>query len=127
MKIQMHSGLPTVTLELNYNSKSITLDQVLIDTGCLVSIFDTDIVDSAGLYIKSENGRAVRMYGIGGKSEVCYQQSVSGLYIEKYILNNFEIQLGLTKIPYGFDAILGIDFFCKFNLKLDFENYSILS
>ncbi|MBB6638294.1 hypothetical protein [Cohnella thailandensis] len=125
MKIQMHSGLPTVSINLKYKSGSIKLEHVLIDTGCLISIFDTDLVDSTGLYIQSGNGSAVRMYGVGGKSEVCYQQSVSDLYIDDYQLNDFEIQLGMTRIPYGFDAILGIDFFSKFNLKLDFDSYSI--
>lgn len=125
MNIDMYSGLPTVSITLKYGSHSVTLSEVLIDTGCLISIFDTDLVDPIGLYIQGDNGRAVRMSGIGGKSEVCYQQTISGLYIEKYLLNDFQIQLGMTKIPYGFDAILGIDFITKFNLKLGFGNYSI--
>jgi hypothetical protein len=44
MKIQMHSGLPTVYINLKYKSGSIKLEHVLIDTGCLISIFDTDFV-----------------------------------------------------------------------------------
>jgi hypothetical protein len=125
MKIEMYNGLPTISITLKYKSGSIQLEQVLIDTGCLISIFDTDLVDPTGLYIQGDNGRAVRMHGVGGQSEVCYQQSVSGLYLDEYLLNDFQIQLGMTKIPYGFDAILGIDFFSRFNLKLDFESYSI--
>jgi hypothetical protein len=59
--------------------------------------------------IKMTNGLptlSIRMYGIGGQSELCFQQKTSGLVIDKYMLNNFDIQLGMTKEPYGFDAIL---------------------
>ncbi|GIP44606.1 hypothetical protein J45TS6_30650 [Paenibacillus sp. J45TS6] len=62
------------------------------------------------------------MYGVGGSSELCYQQIVSDLSTDSI---QFTIQLGLTKEPYGFDAILGVDFFYKYGLKIDFENLVI--
>jgi hypothetical protein len=125
MKIKMYNGLPTLSINLSYNTRSITVDQVLIDTGCMISIFDTDLMDEIGLYIVSNSGKTVRMYGVGGQSELCFQQSISGLVVENRMLNDFDIQLGMTKEPYGFDAILGVDFFIKMNLKIDFENFNI--
>lgn len=79
MKINMKNGLPLVTLELRYKSNTIILENVLLDTGCAISVFNTDIVSSIGLFINTEIGRAVRMYGIGncfwsGVSSICFQK-----------------------------------------------------
>ncbi|AJY73458.1 aspartyl protease family protein [Paenibacillus beijingensis] len=122
MNIQLINGLPIISLPLSYNNKSTVLSKVLLDTGCSTTIFDTDAVEPIGLEIDFINGKSVRMYGVGGQSELCYQQSVSNLTIETILLQNFTIQLGLTKEPYGFDAILGVDILSSFGLKIDFEN-----
>jgi hypothetical protein len=125
MKIKMYNGLPTLSINLSYNTRLITMDHVLVDTGCMISIFDTDLMDELGLYIVSNSGNTVRMFGVGGQSELCFQQKTTGLKVGNYLLNDFDIQLGMTKDPYGFDAILGVDFFMKMNLKIDFENLII--
>jgi len=65
-----------------------------------ITIFDTDLVESIGLEIDFINGKAVRMSGIGGLSELCYQQLVS-------------------------NAILGVDVMAHFGLKLDFSNLHV--
>lgn len=121
MKIELVNGLPIVPLVLTYNHKSIILNNVLLDTGCATTIFDTDSVEPIGLDPDFINGKAVRMYGVGGQSELCYQQNVQHLKINHILLESFTIQLGLTKEPYGFDAILGVDIFSSFGLKIDFE------
>ncbi|MFW5438672.1 hypothetical protein [Paenibacillus apiarius] len=122
MKIHLINGLPIVSLPLSYKNKSTLLHNVLLDTGCSTTIFDTDLVEPIGLDIDFINGKSVRMYGVGGLSELCYQQIISNLSIDSILLKDFTIQLGLTKEPYGFDAILGVDFLHTYGLKIDFEN-----
>ncbi|MCM3700572.1 aspartyl protease family protein [Paenibacillus macerans] len=125
MKINMKNGLPLVTLELRYKSNTIILENVLLDTGCAISVFDTDIVSSIGLLINTEIGRAVRMYGIGGKSELAFQQTVDEISINSNNLSNYTLQLAMTKIPYGFDAILGVDYFIRSQTIIDFKNFIV--
>lgn len=91
----------------------------------LHNYFDIDLVEPIGIDIDFINGKPVRMYGVGGSSELCYQQIVSDLSIDSIVLKDFTIQLGLTKEPYGFDAILGVDFLYKYGLKIDFEKLVI--
>lgn len=122
MNIELINGLPIVTLSLTYNHKSITLDNVLLDTGCSTTIFDTDSVEPIGLDPDFINRISVRMYGVGGQSELCFQQKVQDLEINHIRLESFTIQLGLTKELYGFDAILGVDILSSFGLKIDFKN-----
>lgn len=76
MKIQMQDGLPVVSFTLNYKGNRMQLTNVLLDTGCSTTIFDTDEVEKLGLLIDRENGRPRRMYGVGGESELCYEQII---------------------------------------------------
>jgi hypothetical protein len=82
------------------------MNNVLFDTGCASTVFDTDLVTNIGLYLDIINGTAKRMYGVGGASELCYEQVVEGLQIGTMILPTFKMQLGMTREPYGFDGIL---------------------
>ncbi|KJB85425.1 hypothetical protein AZ66_24680 [Paenibacillus sp. E194] len=126
MKIHLINGLPIISLPLSYKNKSTLLNNVLLDTGCSTTIFDTDLVEPIGLDIDFINGKSVRMYGVGGSSELCYQQVISDLTIDHILLKEFTVQLGLTREPYGFDAILGVDFLYRYGLKIDFEKLIIL-
>jgi len=124
MKIQMEDGLPIVTVSLRYKGRMLRLDDVLLDTGCSTTIFDTDEVEVMGLIIDRKNGRPRRMYGVGGESELCYEQTVNDLEIDNYHLDSFQIQLGITKETYGFNGILGVDFMIKSGLIIDFYEKS---
>lgn len=125
MKFKLINGLPVLTIIIEYQNNTMYLEDVLLDTGCGVSIFDTDMVEDIGLTIDRKSGRAVRMNGIGGKSELCYQQIANKISIYQITLNNFTLQLGMTKIPYGFSAILGADFCDKAGLIIDFKEHLV--
>lgn len=121
MKIQMEDGLPIVSVSLGYKGRILVLDNVLLDTGCSNTIFDTDEVEEVGLVIDRGNGKPRRMYGVGGESELCYEQTVTELEIDNFLLDSFQLQLGITKETYGFNGILGIDFMLKSSLVIDFK------
>ncbi|UNK19782.1 retropepsin-like domain-containing protein [Paenibacillus sp. N3/727] len=121
MKISLHNGLPIVSLTLTHNDQSVLLPNVLFDTGCAATVFDTDLLAQIGIHIDFIHGRAKRMYGVGGTSEICYEQVIPHLKIEHVHLDAFPVQLGSVQEPYGFDGILGIDFMMKAKCKADFE------
>lgn len=121
MKIEIYDGLPLVSVLLSYNGKIMQLNDVLLDTGCSTTIFDTDEVEAIGLIIDRTNGRPRRMYGVGGESELCYEQIVSDIKINNQLFESFQLQLGITKETYGFNGILGIDFMIKSSAIIDFK------
>ncbi|MBS4192291.1 retropepsin-like domain-containing protein [Bacillus sp. FJAT-49705] len=121
MKIEMYDGLPIVSVSLSYKGKTMFLHNVLLDTGCSMTIFDTAEVESIGLIIDRKNGRPRRMYGVGGESELCYEQNVKKIKINNHLLDSFPLQLGITKETYGFNGILGIDFMIKSGSIIDFK------
>ncbi|TCP28693.1 hypothetical protein EV207_1163 [Scopulibacillus darangshiensis] len=124
MKMALIDGLPIVSINVRYRQKTLHLDHVLLDTGCAVSVFDTDRFVDAGMMSDTDlkKGRAVKMYGIGGQSELCCQQVLDGLNINGYCFNQFISQFGDIFGSYGFDAILGIDFLARGGVLLDFQN-----
>ena len=121
MNIHMEDGLPIVSVSLGYKGRILILNNVLLDTGCSNTIFDTDEVEEVGLIIDRKNGRPTRMYGVGGESELCFEQTVRDLGIDNFLLNSFQLQLGITKETYGFNGILGIDFMIKSGLVIDLK------
>ncbi|WP_281889156.1 aspartyl protease family protein [Paenibacillus sp. YYML68] len=125
MQIQMKDGLPIVSLNVSYEGKTICLENVLFDTGCAATVFDTDLMASIDLHIDFINGTAKRMYGIGGTSEACYEQLIPNLIIDGLHFETFRMQLGSIQEPYGFEGILGIDYMQRTGLKVDFEKMNI--
>jgi hypothetical protein len=121
MKIDMFDGLPIVSVSLTYKGKTMCLNDVLLDTGCSTTIFDTDEVEEIGLIIDRKNGRPRRMYGVGGESELCYEQIVTDIKINDHFFNSLQIQLGIIKETYGFNGILGVDFMNESNIIIDFN------
>lgn len=121
MKIEMREGLPLVSVLLSYNGKTMQLNDVLLDTGCSTTIFDSDEVEAIDLIIDRANGRPRRMYGVGGESELCYEQIVSDLIINHHLFAAFQLQLGITKETYGFNSILGIDFMIESGAIIDLK------
>lgn len=110
MIITTQHGLAVASLVIKYNNKSIQLKNVLLDTGCAVSVFDTDEVAAAGLVPDLHQGSIVCMTGVGGRGEYCIQQEADLLEIDNYLLYHFRYQLANIKEAYQFDAILGNDF-----------------
>lgn len=94
---------------------------MLVDTGCSITIFDTDLMSEIGILIDFINGIPTIMYGVGGRGEICNQQKVSRLIIDGQLLNDFTLQLGMIQDMYGFDGLLGLDFMLKTSLLLDFD------
>ncbi|QUL53971.1 retropepsin-like domain-containing protein [Paenibacillus tritici] len=125
MKLQLQHGLPIVSLTVAQYDKWIVLQNVLFDTGCAATVFDSDALAAIGIDIDFINGRAKRMYGVGGTSEICYEQQIHDFTIEHIALNDFPIQLGSIQEPYGFEGIVGIDFMMRAKCKVDFETMTI--
>ncbi|RBW68587.1 hypothetical protein [Bacillus taeanensis] len=125
MKIRLENGLPIAELEITHNGKTIVLENVLLDTGCAATIFDTDLLAEIDVELDIINGKSKRMYGVGGYSELCYEQNVKNVEIDGQKLDLFLMQLGMTKDLYDFDGILGIDFMLKTGMMIDFKELVI--
>jgi hypothetical protein len=125
MKFIIKNGLPVVAVDFFYHNSHVHMKNVLIDTGCAISIFDVDAVEAVNLKIDPINGIIKRMYGIGGQSELCYEQKLNEVKIGEFYFPFFVLQLGMTREPYGFDGILGSDFFRETKSVISFKNNTV--
>lgn len=126
MKFIIKNGLPMMSLPLTFNQKSVVLKHVLLDTACAVTVFDVDKMNPLNLIHDHTKGRAVRMFGVGGQSEWCYQQTIFGLTVNGRYFAQFHLQFGDIVGKYGFDGILGNDFFRASQSLLDFQRLEII-
>ncbi|MFC7392936.1 hypothetical protein [Scopulibacillus cellulosilyticus] len=126
MNILIKNGLPIVSLKLQIGNKSTILSNVLLDTGCAVSVFDTDKLKEIDLFINYTEGKAVRMYGIGGMSEWCYEQAIPSIFINMHEFKGLKLQLGSINNTHGFDGIIGNDIMMKIGMVIDFRQLKIL-
>jgi len=124
MRFKMDDSLPLVSVEIQLHGKKKTFSNVLLDTGCSSTILDTDLCEEIGLMLDLENAITRKMYGIGG-TEICIEQKVTGMKIDRLLLNDFTLQLGDVREMHGFDGIIGSDFFLAYNLIIDFENMEV--
>lgn len=125
MKLQLQYGLPIISLTVTHHDQTLVLNKILFDTGCAATVFDSDVLAEMGIQIDFVNGKAKRMYGVGGTSEICYEQKITGFSIENINLTDFPVQLGSIQEPYGFNGIVGIDFMMRAKCKVDFETMII--
>ncbi|WP_230486292.1 hypothetical protein [Paenibacillus polymyxa] len=51
MKINLLNGLPIVSLTLRHHDQTALLPNVLFDTGCAATVFDTDLLAQIGIHI----------------------------------------------------------------------------
>lgn len=69
MNIRVDNGLPIATVELMFQDCKKILDQVLIDTGCAVTIFDTDVMAEIGVTIDFVNGIPTTCMELGERAK----------------------------------------------------------
>lgn len=125
MDLRIKNGLLLASCTLVYGGQKAILHNVLLDTGCAVSIFDIDLMEDLGLMAHPEKSRIVKMYGIGGKSDSCLECHVQDLVIDGHECRHFQIQLGPISYDYGFDAILGNDFLQASGLTIDLGHLTV--
>lgn len=122
-QIRIIGGLPFTTAILEFNSKTIKLDYVLIDTGSETCIFKTDDVERLGMTQKMTD-KVRRMRGIGGE-EFVVEKQVDRLSVGDLVAVKFAIQTGALDYGIQLDGIIGTDFLRQTGAVVDFTQLII--
>ncbi|MEF2247344.1 retropepsin-like aspartic protease [Paenibacillus sp. IITD108] len=79
MLIELVDNLLQASITICYKDRSLTIDNLVIDTGAAHSLLSSDVVSEIG--IKFENGdRLVRSIGIGG-DEYSFRKQVNQIQL----------------------------------------------
>ena len=108
MRLALKGNLPFAPVTVAYQGASLTLPEVLIDTGSARTILSVDVVAHIQI-TPALDDILYTIRGVGG-SEAVFSRKVDHLQIGSQRLENFEIEVG--GMDYGFDiqGILGMDF-----------------
>jgi hypothetical protein len=71
-----------VFVNSSHQQKEIDPNNVLLDSGCSITIFDPDILERIGIELDLVKGKTRVMYGVGGIGELCYEQNVGNLEVD---------------------------------------------
>ncbi|OLS02691.1 retropepsin-like aspartic protease [Tissierella creatinophila] len=119
VKLNYKYDLPFCKIIIEYRGKSITLDNILLDTGSGCTIFKMDEVDKIGITIEKED-TIETISGVGGV-EFVYKKNIDKIIFGNLEIENFNIEIGV--MDYGFDinGIIGIDFMKYIGAIIDLD------
>lgn len=124
MTIRLFSLLPYVQVDLFHQGKSLTLGQVLIDTGSERSVFSSDEISSIGIKAGPDD-RVGRMSGIGGYEWVCWKR-LDRIDLGEVSIPDFEVQIGSMSYGFPIQGIIGMDFLLQFQAVIDLGKLEVL-
>ena len=123
MKIRVIEGLPFVEVTVHYRGKSLTLNNVLIDTGSAGTIFHVDHLYEIGIQPEPED-TVHTIRGVGGV-EFVYTKTLDTIEIGDSFKRNFEIEMGAMEYGFEMDGIVGFDLLQELGMIIDTKGLEI--
>jgi predicted aspartyl protease len=123
-RLTLRGELAFVTATVTHTGATITVPDVLVDTGAASSVLNADIAADAGVFAGHEDRLRV-LRGVGGR-EYVFVRRVNRFAIGIYGLDDFELEIG--EMDYGFDlgGILGMDFLRASGAIIDLHNLTLV-
>jgi hypothetical protein len=123
MQLTLKEGLPFVSVTLAYRGATLTVPEVLVDTGSASTILSANQVAQIALIPESEDIlHTVR--GVGG-SEAVFTRRVDRLYVDNQVVENFEIEIGGMEYGFAINGILGMDYLTQVGAIINLHTRAI--
>jgi hypothetical protein len=123
MKIRLRDRLPYVMVSITHHGQQLTLENALLDTGSVGTIFPTDKVLEIGLQYEADD-TIHRIRGVGG-AEFVFTKEVDCLSVGELQVNDFEIEVGAMDYGFEVDGIVGMDFLTEVGAVVDLGKLEI--
>ncbi len=125
MKIRIRSGLLMTPATLTNGGQRITLDNVVIDTGSVATVFATHKLVPIGI-APLPGDTFHRVAGIGGW-EYVLDKKLDGLSVGNLLVSSFGIEIGAMDYGFALDGILGLDFLLAVEAVIDLDQMELRS
>lgn len=123
MKIQLRDGLPFMTVTLIHQGQSLTLPDVLVDTGSASSLFSAEEMLKINLRLEP-NDVLRRIRGIGG-SEFVFVKSLDSLAVGRLHVDHFTVEVGAMDYGIAMTGILGMDFLLQAKVRINLNKLTL--
>lgn len=125
MKIRIEGGLLYVSAELIYQSRKLTLREVILDTGSATTLFSADEVFKLGL-VPGPDDPIQRVRGVGG-SEFVLSKRLDSLSLGDLSVSSFPIQIGAMDYGFPIQGLIGLNFLVQAGAVIDLANLEIIA
>lgn len=125
MKVRILDGLAYITATLNYKGQEIVIENVILDTGSVGTVFSADTVSEIGLLMEPHDP-IHRIWGVGG-TEFVFSKRVTGLAVGTLYLDNFAIQIGALDYGFAIEGIIGLDYLVQARAIIDLDRFELYS
>ncbi|NRF93581.1 clan AA aspartic protease [Paenibacillus frigoriresistens] len=118
MQIELIDELLQTSMTICYKGRSLTIGNLVIDTGAAHSLLSSDIVSEIG--IKFENGdKLLRSFGIGG-DEYSFQKRIDQIQMGDLITKDIPIDFGVFHDDINYiNGLIGLDILKSGNMVID--------
>lgn len=123
MNLSIRYGLPFVTAIIEYNSRILNLDNVLLDTGSASTLFQVERLMTINLNMEPDD-LIRRIRGVGG-TEFVFSKRVDKLSVGDLSVERFEIEVGAMDYGFDLDGIIGLDFLRAVEAKIHLGELTI--
>lgn len=107
MDLRIKNDLPFLGVTITYQGFSLTIQDILVDTGSTSTVFAADVVADLGIVPEAEDVLRT-IQGVGGV-EVVYERQINELKIENHSIRDLVIEVGGMDYGFAINGILGMD------------------
>lgn len=121
MKLEYREGLLFASIKINYNGKTVEINNVVVDTGASYCIVEPSAIEELGI-IFTKDDEIETFYGVN--SLFSYVKRVAdNIILDDYCINNVPIYVG--SVSDNIDALLGLDVLLNIGATIDLKNMEI--
>lgn len=123
MKIKYKHGLLLVDMNIVFNGKKKTIENMVLDTGAARTLISQNVVEDIGIHVDL-NDTVVTYFGIGGK-EHAYRKRIDQIIVGDF---NFEhVEVDFNNFGYeDINGLLGLDLLMKAEFVIDLRHLQLL-
>ncbi len=117
MKIRVQDGLPFISATVNHRGQALTLNQVLVDTGSMGTIFSVDKLAEIGVELEMQDSLE-QIRGVGG-IEFVFTKRIDRISANDLTVADFEVEVGAMNYGFNIEGIVGMDFLTQTRAIVD--------
>ena len=121
MKIEYREGLLFISIDLVYQSRRKTINNIVIDTGASETIISSDIVEDLDIFA-DPNDKIVSYYGVGGSMHNAFVKTIDEIKIGESKIKKAKVDFGLIDINDEINGLLGLDILIDTKVIIDLKN-----
>lgn len=118
MKLKYSEGLLYTSIKINYNGKTIEINNIVVDTGATYCIIEPSVIESLGITLTKDD-EVETFFGVNSIFSYV-KRTVDSIGIDDVLINKVDMYIG--SVADNIDGLLGLDALISSAAKIDLKN-----